>query len=66
MLKNLADRTNKNISELISQALTISEACLHSDHIPNKKMLQGMEQIEQGKNISKSKSVDDLFEKFGI
>lgn len=58
----------KIIEELIELRLMVQEKhgkCSH-DHIPNKKTLKAIKDVESKKDLKEYKDVEDLFEKLGI
>lgn len=68
-LKTLAALTGKSIRDLFLEAIPwIMETneCHLSKHIPNEETLESIKNIEEGKNLTEYKNVDDLFKKFGM
>ncbi len=62
-LKAMAALTSRSMREII---ITSIEEYLNSANCPNKVTLKAIEDAEQGKGLTASKDVKDLFKKLGI
>ena len=62
-LKAMAAMLGKSMREIV---VTSIEEHLHKVKIPNKKTLEAIANIEEGKNLVKAKDAEDLFKKLGI
>ena len=62
-LKTLSAVLGKSIREIVTESI---EDYLHRVKLPNKKTLKAIQDIENGTNLTKTKSVKDLFKKLGI
>lgn len=65
-LKARAAVLGKSMRELVLEALEASQECIYSDHYPNKETLKPIKNIEEDKNLTEYKSIDDLFNKMGL
>ena len=65
-LKARAAILGKSMKDIILEMIRISDACLDSDHKPNKETLKSIKNIEVGKNITEIKSLEALAKKFGL
>lgn len=57
------DRKNVGTRKIVLESI---EDCLNSVKLPNKTTLKAIEDVENGTDLVKAKSVDDLFKKLGI
>ena len=66
-LKSIALITEKSMREIIIDAIeSIDITCLSSSHLPNKKTLKSIDNIEKGTNLTEVNDLRDLFKKLGI
>jgi len=66
-LKSIALITEKSMREIIIDAIeSIDITCLSSNHLPNKKTLKSIDNIEKGTNLTEVNDLRDLFKKLGI
>ena len=69
--KALAARKGKSMRKMVIDYINTQlkdqhpEECPYT-HIPNKKTIEAIENIEKGKNLVKTKDLKDLFKKLGI
>lgn len=65
-LKAKAALLGKSMKALILEALETMDICEKSVHIPNKKTRKSLKNIDEGKNLTEFKSLEDFFKKMGI
>ncbi len=65
-LKSRAALLGKSMREVILEALELTEECLYSEHIPNKKTLKAIKDAEDGKGLVKGKKAEAFSKKFGL
>jgi len=65
-LKMRAAMLGKSMKEIILDALELTDACLQSNHYPNKETLKALKDIEEGKNLTKYESLEDFAKKLGL
>lgn len=62
-LKARALLVGKSMSQVVIEALQVTEECFYSDHYPNKETQKSLKNIEEGKNLTRCESLDILFKK---
>ncbi len=66
-IKMLAIARGQTLRELVIDALdNLDRAPCGFSHIPNEETLQSIKNIEEGKNLHKVDSIEELFERAGI
>jgi len=62
-LKALSAILGKSMRELVLESI---ENYIHRVKLPNKETLKAIEDVENGKELTKAKNIDDLFKRLGI
>jgi len=65
-LKARAALLGKSMREIILEALESMEPCFDSDHIPNKKTVQAIKDIERKKGLATAQEIKDFSKKMGL
>lgn len=65
-LKSRAALLGKSMKDIILESLEATEACLQSDHYPNKTTLKAIENVEKGKNLFEIEDLNAFKKKLGL
>lgn len=65
-LKSRAAVLGTSMRAMILQAIELSDACIESDHIPNKETVKAIKDARAGKGVVKGKRAEAFSKKLGI